>query len=121
MPTEKQIDAILEKLDRIEGSYGGTLMSGDGMVIATRLDKRYAADKVGAMSSDVVRLATKVIQEAQFGKLDNMIIEGTDGKLCLINAARGGFFITILGSRDLNVGMARMTLQEAIQEFDRLV
>ncbi len=121
MATEKQINAILEKLDHIEGSHGGTLMSADGMVIATRLDKKFAADKVGALSSDVVRIATKVVTEAQFGTLDNMIIEGTEGKLCLINASRGGFFITIIGDRSLNVGMARMSLQEAIAEFDKLV
>jgi len=120
MATQKQIDAILQKLDSIEGSLGGTLIGKDGMVIATRLDKRYAGDKIAALASDAVDTANKVITEGQFGKPNTMLIEGSDGKMCIINAAKAGIFITIIGTRELNIGMARMALQEAIDSFDDL-
>ncbi len=118
MATQRQIDAILTKLDGIDGSYGGLLVDRSGMVIASRLDKRYAGDKIAALTSAAINTASRVVKEADFGTPETMLIEGSDGKMALIHAAKGGFFISLVGSKGLNIGMARMALHEAMDTFD---
>ncbi len=120
MVTQAQIDTVLSKLDGIDGGHGGLLVDGDGMVIASRLDRRYAGDKIAALTTAAIKTASKVVVEAGFGQPDTMLIEGTDGKMCLVHAAGSGFFISLLGSKDLNIGMARMALQEAIDSFSKI-
>ncbi len=120
MANQAQIDAILSTLDGIDGAHGATLVSKDGMVIASRLDKRYADDKIAALVTASIATANKVVTEAGFGKMETMLIEGTDGKLALIYSSRGGFFISLVGTKDLNLGMARMALQEALDSFHEI-
>ncbi len=120
MATQRQIDALLAQLDGIDGAHGGLMVDRDGMVIASKLDKRYAGDKIAALTSAAIKTASRVVVDAGFGKPESMLIEGSDGKMCLINAAQGGFFISLIGSKDLNIGMARMALHEVIETFDNL-
>ena len=118
---QEQIDKILDKLSGIEGSYGGAIVSRDGMVIASKVDKRFANDKIAALASEAVKICNRVIQEAHFGSPQQMVIEGTEGKMCIVATGKGGIFINILGSNDLSLGMARIVLEEAAEEFKEIV
>lgn len=114
-------DKILEKLDDIQGALGCAIVSRDGTIVASRIEKKYAPDKIAALSSQVTSQLTEICKSLNFGDLDNMILEGDNGKLGLIKAERGGFFILLIGTSDMNIGMARISLQEAIEAFDKAV
>jgi len=50
-----------------------------------------------------------------------MLIEGTDGKMVIINSPKGNVMIALIGTRDMNLGMARLTLNDAMKEIDELL
>ena len=93
------------------------MVSDDGMIIASRLDKRFAADKVAALASNLIASLKKVITELNFGEPQTLLVEGDIGKVSITEAPGGGMFIMLVGSADMNLGMARMILQEAIEKI----
>jgi len=118
MGRQEVFDSIMTKLDDISGSKGCMIVTRDGEIIASKLDKGFAQEKVAALSADAVGVVNKVIAECNFGKPDTMVIEGTGGKFATVAAEKGGTFIIILGDKSMNVGMAKMSLREAIDSFD---
>ncbi len=118
---QEAIDRILADLDGIEGSLGGAVISKDGMIIASRFDKRYADDKVAALISSAIATTNKVIKEAVFGVLDTLLIEGTDGKFAIISSKRGKIFIALIGTKEMNIGMARISLDEAMEDMEEVI
>ena len=117
MLKEKQIDSILDALGEIGNSHGGAVVGSDGIVLAARMDPRYPAEKIAALTSQAVSVCNKVVEEAKFGVPDTMVIEGTQGKMCIINSPKKKFFIVLLGGPELNLGMARLALDEAMASF----
>jgi len=118
MGRQEVLDGILAKLDDISGSKGCMIVTKEGEVIASRMGKEFAQDKVAALAADAVTVINKVIAECNFGKPDTMVIEGTGGKFATVAAEKGGSFIILLGDKSMNVGMAKMSLREAIDAFD---
>ncbi len=118
MATKQEvIEKILAELTKIEGSEGAALIGRDGMLIASRFDKKYAEDKMAALVSQAVNTANKVIKEGQFGNPDNMLIEGTAGKMAIISSPNGSVFIALIGKPEMTLGMARLSLDEAMDEL----
>ncbi len=118
MGKQEMLDKILNELTRIEGSEGAAIVGIDGMVIASKLDKKFAQDKMAALISHTVMTANKVLTEAALGKPDSVIIEGTDGKVVLMASEKAKVFIFVIGTKDMNLGMARIILDDAIEDFD---
>ena len=119
MVKQETIDRILGTVSQVDGSFGATLVSADGMVIASRLDKRFTEEKMAALTAASVHTAQKVIDEAGFGDADTMLIEGTEGKMCLIYNPKNGIFLCLLGDKTLNIGMARLALDEAMEALEQ--
>lgn len=118
--SQQQIEEALLQLGRIDGSHGGVLVDNEGVVIVSRLDERFADDKIAALTAAAVETANRVVREAGFGTTDTMLIEGTEAKLCLIRSDGGGYFISLVGSSRLNIGMARVALKDALEELKDL-
>ena len=118
MATQAQIDGVLKRLATIEGSLGGLIVDAEGMVVASQLDKSLPSEKIGALASQAVAMARRVLSEAKLGDPDTMIFEGTQGKFALIYAPKGGFFISLLGREEMNLGMARLQLDEALDALE---
>ena len=117
MLPEKLHAKVLENLSQLAGFEGGAIVSDEGLIIASRFAKKMPEEKEAALISETVRLAKRVTAEAGWGELDNMVIEGTNGKLVLYKTKLG--FVAVFGSKDLNLGLARVTLDEASQELDK--
>ena len=117
MVSQAKIEQVLDTLRDVEGSFGSVLVADDGMIIASRLDKRFAADKIAALASDLVTALKRVITELQFGEPKTLLVEGDQGKVSIIEAPGGGMFIMLIGSSDMNLGMARMALSEAMEQI----
>jgi len=117
MATQAQIDSVMKKLSSIEGALGVLIVDREGMVIASQIDKTMPADKIAALASQAVAMATRVLHEAKLGDPDTMLFEGTQGKFALIYTNKGGFFISLLGRSEMSLGMARMQLDDALEEL----
>ncbi|WP_376689922.1 roadblock/LC7 domain-containing protein [Wenzhouxiangella sp. EGI_FJ10409] len=73
------------------GSTGGSVdaaaaITGDGMVIASVLQEGVDADRFAAMSASLLALAEREIDEIQRGRLRQLLIEGTEGAVLLVQA-----------------------------------
>ncbi len=121
MGRQEVFDKIIDELSHIEGSEGAAIVGTDGMIIASKLDKKYAQDKIAALISHAVNTATKVITEAALGKPDTISIEGTEGKIVLMHSEKAKVFIFVIGSKDMNLGLVRMMLDEAVEDFDETI
>ena len=117
MATQAQIDNVLKKLATIEGSLGGLIVDSEGMVIASQVDKSLPSEKIAALASQVVAMARRVLAEAKLGDPDQLLFEGTNGKFSLIYSKKGGFFISLFGRSEMNLGMARLQLDEALEDL----
>lgn len=61
-------------------------MTSDGIVIASVLQEGIDADRFGAMSASLLALAEREIAEIQRGELKQLLIEGTEGAVLLVQA-----------------------------------
>ena len=111
MPGQKEIEKALELLSGIEGGEGAAVVSNEGLVLEARLDRKYNPEKFGALISVALEAAEKVVKEAGWGDADNMVVEGTEGKMVIYSVPMG--FIVLLGKKNMNLGYARMQVDQA--------
>ena len=116
MPREDLYGRVLDELSGLAGFEGAAIVSDDGLIIASRFVKKYAQDKVAALIAETLRGAKKVTTEAGWGEPDNMVIEGDSGKLVLYKTRFG--FVAVFGNKELNLGLARVSLDEAAEDLD---
>ncbi len=117
MAKDNLYEKILDELSGLAGFEGAAIVSDDGLIIASRFVKKYAQDKVAALIAETLRGAKRVTTEAGWGEPDNMVIEGDTGKLVLYKTKFG--FVAVFGNRELNLGLARVTLDEAAEDLDK--
>ncbi len=113
----KNMEKVLEALAALSGFEGAAVVSDEGLILASKFVKKYAQDKVAALVSETLNLAKKVVKEADWGDLDNMLIESGKGSKMVIYKTDLGF-IVLIGSGDLNLGLARVTVDEAAETLD---
>lgn len=111
MPGPKEIAKALELLSDIEGSEGAAVVSDEGLVLEARLDPKYDPDKIGALISVALEAAEKVTKETGWGKTNDMVIEGDEGKMVIYRIPMG--FIVLLGRKNMNLGLARVQVNQA--------
>ena len=114
----KNMERVLDALAALSGFEGAAVVSDEGLILASKFVKKYAQDKVAALVSETLNLAKKVVTEADWGDLDNMIIESEAGSKMVIYKTNLGF-VVLIGSGDLNLGLARVTVDEAAETLDK--
>ncbi len=87
-PRGSRVRSILRGL---MGSTAGSVnasaaITGDGMIIASVLQEGVDADRFAAMSASLLALAEREIDEIQRGRLRQLLIEGTEGAVLLVQA-----------------------------------
>jgi uncharacterized protein len=68
------------------GIRAAAAITSDGMVIAAVLQEGVDADRFAAMSASLLALAEREIAETQRGRLKQLLIEGTEGAVLLVQA-----------------------------------
>ena len=111
-------EKLLENLTEVQGLSGCMIMSEKGEVIATNMSKGLSDEKVGALASQAIATAIKVIKELNYGTPETMMIESSRGKFATIQAQKAGVFIIGVGDESMNVGMLKMSMSEAIEAYD---
>jgi predicted regulator of Ras-like GTPase activity (Roadblock/LC7/MglB family) len=118
MGHQEVFEAIMKKLDTVNGHIGCMIVSHEGEVLGSHVDRAYSQDKIAAMGSDMVNMCDRVTAECKFGHPDIMIIEGEAGKIAAVNAHRNLGYIFLLGRSEMNLGMAKIMLHEVVKEFE---
>ncbi len=120
MATHQQlVDMILGKLAHVQGNLGCMVVSKDGEVMGSRLDRRFARDEIAAMVCDMVGMCHLAAEQCNLDRPDTMMIEGEASKIAVFMAERDIGYIFLLGKPGMLVGMSKIVLGEILDEFEK--
>lgn len=105
---EKLIE-ILKRLRKVGDIQGSSVISRDGLVIASDLSKDIDEETFAAMSAAMQGAAETAVNELKQGSLNQIIAEAEKGKLISISAGKLAILV-ILAKPDINLGLALLEM-----------
>ncbi len=125
-PGGTRVRSILREL---RGSTGGSVdaaaaITGDGMIIASVLQEGVDADRFAAMSASLLALAEREIAEIRRGQMRQLLIEGTEGAVLLVQAGADAVLAVstepgaLMGKVFLEARRAAAELQKCLDASD---
>ena len=109
---------ILAKINQLPGVLGSALVAEDGIPIASDLAVAVRDEIVGAMVSTVGVSTMKSVGRLNQGKMQLVVVEAQNGKLFVAPTNKG--FLGVLTDDDVNIGLIRIELSEAVNSVNRL-
>ncbi len=91
----------------------------DGFVLASDLDDRVNADRIGAMCASLFALSGRAAQEVNVGRLRQIILEGSEGIMMLIQAG-GISSLALSAPSSANLGRIILEARAAALELAQL-
>jgi len=114
MPDTKKekLIQILKSLKEVGGIIGSSVISVDGLQIASDLSENVDADTFAAMSAAMQGAAETAVSELKQGELKQIIIDAEIGKMVTISAGKKAILV-ILTNPKINLGLALLELGKA--------
>ncbi len=107
----------LRSLNKIEGVKGVALVSDDGLIISSLFPSDVDPDAVAGMCASNFRNSTTTTKVLNAGKAREVIIE-TDLNFVMF-ASIGNGFIALIAEKDVNLGLLRIKIAEAVKEIKK--
>jgi len=114
-----ELTEILHELRKIGDIIGSSVISTDGLCIASDLGN-IDEETFAAMAAAMNGAAETALMELQQGSLRQIIIEADRGKIVAITAGEKSFLI-ILANPELNLGLALLELGKASGKIAELL
>lgn len=112
-----RLDAALDRITRVRGVRGAMLVSqDDGLVVAESLMEGIRGNAVAALAASLATRLGRAGDAAGTGAQRFVHLAAERGGLLLMPAAEGLLLVT-LTDRQVNVGLARLEMQQAMQEL----
>ena len=111
------VEKILEELSGVTGFEGAAAISEEGLVLASRFVTDVDEEKFAAFAQEAVTMAQNVVEIMGWGSLDNMTLESEDKHKLVLYRTKFGF-VALFGNKSLNLGMARLKVDEAAEELE---
>ncbi|UCD18541.1 MAG: roadblock/LC7 domain-containing protein [Candidatus Zixiibacteriota bacterium] len=106
---------ILDELNKTSGITGSMVVGNDGIVIASDLDTSLEEEAVGALAASITGNIQKSLDRMQQTPLKQITIEADTGKLFLTDAGIG--ILVVTAERDVNIGLIRLEIKNAISRI----
>ena len=106
---------VLSDLNKTSGITGSMVVGNDGIVIASDLDVSFEGDTVGALAASITSNIQKSLDRLQVSPLRQVTIEADEGKMFFSDAGMGILVVTT--ARDVNVGLIRLEIKNAISKL----
>jgi len=106
---------VLNDLNKTSGITGSMVVGNDGIVIASDLDVSFEGDTVGALAASITANIQKSLDRLKVIPLKQVTIEADEGKLFFSDAGMGILVVTT--ARDVNVGLIRLEIKNAINRL----
>ena len=118
MPDTKKekLNQILKSLKEVGNIIGSSIISVDGLQIASDLSGNVDADTFAAMSAAMQGAAETAVSELKQGELKQIIIDADKGKLITISAGKKAILV-ILASPKINLGLALLEVGKASRKI----
>ena len=126
---DDQIQAILaEELNKIldnlfassEDISAAIVSSVDGLAKAKKLESDMDEHRFAAMSSALLALSDNLASEGKKGNTENVLIEGTNGKIFLLHAGPE-HLLTVFTGNSANLGMSLAFAKQAAEQIVALM
>ncbi|MFX0113026.1 MAG: roadblock/LC7 domain-containing protein [Candidatus Hodarchaeota archaeon] len=116
-----QIEALLRDVEqRIPDLEGLSVVTKDGLPIASALNTRVDEDRISAMTAAMLSLAERVVVELERGKMDEMIIKGTEGLIIIRDAGEYAVLAGIARS-DAKLGLVLLDMRRCAQSLAEMI
>ncbi len=111
MPETKkeQLTEILQELRKIGDIQGSSIISRDGLVIASDLSRDLDEETFAAMSAAMEGAAETTVSELNQGVLNQIIIDAGKGKIITISAGKVAILV-VLAKPNINLGLALLEM-----------
>lgn len=115
--TKKEIfQQILTQLGRdVPDIYASVLVRQDGLLITSNLPTDVDGRKVAAISAAIATIGIRAVNELKQGKIKQVIVSADEGQI--ITMGIENLFISVLVSKDANLGYALLELENVVEEL----
>lgn len=97
-----------------------TLISDDGLVIASALPQHMDEMRVAGMSATLLSLGSRAASELGLGPLSQVLVRGEQGNAVLLGAGRGTLLLAIT-TPDAKLGLVFLDMKRCADELSRIL
>ncbi len=117
----REIERILLELQsRVPDLEGLAVVSREGLPIASMLFTTADEDRIGAMTAASLSLSDRMVLELERGKMDQLIITGTDGLIIIRDAGEHSVLVGI-AKTNAKLGLVLLEIKRAAQKLTGLI
>lgn len=109
---------VLESLADVPGVRGSMVVTQDGMVVDSRLNRSLKEDVVGAMAASLILGIRKALDAASQPAFESFSLVSTHGKM--IVADTGAAFLVVVLDRNIDLGHAELEIRSAVRKVKTL-
>ncbi|MBM3179170.1 MAG: hypothetical protein FJZ86_02325 [Chloroflexi bacterium] len=117
-------DQMVERLRSMQAAApdieASAVVSVDGLIMASALQKDVEEDRVSAMSAAMLSLGERISGELGRGSLEQVYIKGHKGAIVL-TAIGEEAVLTAMSRRDGKLGMIFLEMRRAVEDLVKLV
>jgi len=118
---EQELNKILENLFASTEDISAAIISSvDGLAKAQRLEAEMDEHRFAAMSSALLALSDNLASEGKKGNTENVLIEGTNGKIFLLHAGPE-HLLTVFTNNNASLGMSLAYAKQATEQISALM
>jgi predicted regulator of Ras-like GTPase activity (Roadblock/LC7/MglB family) len=110
-------EEVMRELNNLPGILGLIMVSADGELMGSRLTERFRQESLGATGTDMMDMLERVLSQYRLGHPKALMIEGEEGRIAVVNAGPNVGYLVIGGTRELNVGLAEIVLEDLVGRF----
>lgn len=122
--TKSRVNLIVDRLEDLQTSCpdiaGSAVVSIDGLIMASALQKGTSEDRVSAMSAAMLSLGERIATELGRGTLDEVYIEGSKGHVILMSIGKEAV-LTVLAEENAKLGLVRHDMKRAIESLAKII
>ncbi|MFB6180291.1 MAG: roadblock/LC7 domain-containing protein [Candidatus Nanohalobium sp.] len=117
---EEKLMEPLNDLGDVQGIKGAAVVRRDGLLIASNLGGDIDDDQVGAMTASTVGSGETASEALNMGDVNQVTIESEEGKLISTGAGSEGI-LTILTEEDVNMGLIKVEMTDAVNKVKQVL
>lgn len=117
---DKMVDRLRDMQTASADIIASSIVSVDGLTIASALPGDVEEDRVAAMSAAMLSLGERIASELGRGSLDEVYIRGVEG-FVLLTAVGDDAVLTALAREEAKLGMIFLEMRRAADDLEKLV
>ncbi len=111
---------VLQELIKNAGLEGASLVSADGLPVASVLKPGMEEDRIAAMSAAILSLGERVVEELAKGKLEQITVKGDNGYVIITGVGMEAVMV-VLADNNAKLGLLLMEIRKAQDKLRPLI